>query len=194
MSRIMALLEAVAGMLRAAKLPDHRPLFSDVRVQLDPYDLDDVTRESFRAPASRVLFTTAKPVPRAIGTMDLECLVTIAVITKREGRPNSEVATADASALDYALVVAQLVADDPYFGLGKLTAVQVEGLKVAVSEKANEKGLAITLVLFRTTLLEVVLERNLVAQAAETGRAPFVPDALQINGEDVPADELGVQP
>lgn len=195
MSRIITLLEAVAACLREAKGADNRAVFTDVRIQLDPYDLEDVTKESFRAPAARVLFTTAKPLPNATGGLNLDCTVTIAIISRREGRPNPELASADAAALDLCLFASQLITNDPYFGLGKLQAAQIEGLKVAVSEKANEKGLAVTLVLFRSTLLDVVVERSLIAAAAETGRNPFRPDSLSINGVDVPADELaGGQP
>lgn len=184
MSRVQILLDAVAAMLSAAVTSDCK-IFADVRVQLDPYDLEDVTRESFRSPAARVLFTVGKPIPKATGGLDLECTVSIAIISSRSGRADPTVASADAKALDLALMVSQLIADDPYFGLGRMTAAQIEGFKVAVSEKANERGLAITLVMFKATLLDVVIERPIIAAAAETGRNPWLPDQLAINNGEV---------
>lgn len=173
--RLTEFLDAVATALRNSNL------FVDVRVHLDPYDLGDVTVESFKAPAARVLFTVGKPAHRANGSMDLDCTVSIAVITKRTGRADPAFASADVAALNLTLAACQVVQDNPYFGLGKLTAAQVEGIKVAVSEKANEKGLAITVILFRSTLLEVVIEREAIGQLIGTrlpGPAVELPPSL----------------
>lgn len=160
--RIVTFLDAIAAKIRESNL------FLDVRTQLDPYDLADVTLESFRAPAARILFTTAKPVPRAVGSFNLDCIVTIAIIAKRQGRQTTEFASADLAALDLALAVSQLVNNDPYFGLGQLTAAILDGFKVAVSETANAKGLAITVVMFRSTLLDVVVERDIIGESIGT--------------------------
>jgi len=162
--RVTELLDAIAAALRNSKL------FADVRVHLDPYDLEDITVESFKPPAARVLFTVGKPIHRANGSMDLDCTVSLAIITKRAGRPDPAFASADVTALNLTLATCQIVQNDPYFGLGKLTAAQVDGFKVAVSEKANEKGLAITVIIFHSTLLTVVEERDEIG--AEIGTKP----------------------
>lgn len=160
--RIVDLLNAVAETLRTSEK------FDNVRVQLDPYDLEDVVKESFQPPTARVLFSLAKPIHRAPGSVDLECAVTVAIITARTGRADPNFASADIAALDLALQTSQLINDDPYFGLTGLTAAVLDGFKVAVSEKANDKGLAITIVMFKTTLLEVIAERFTVGEAVGT--------------------------
>lgn len=159
-NRVQQLLDAIEGQLKAAR-DDGRPLFTGVKIQLDPYDLTDVMRESFVAPAARVLLTTAKPEFRPRGACDLDCTVTIAVITK-----TTTAAGADAAGLDLILRVAQLVNDDPYFGLtSKTKAASLDGIRVAVSEAANTKRLAIVLLLVKVCLLDVITARDAVAIA-----------------------------
>ena len=154
-TRIVGYFEGVRAALAAATA-EGQPLFRDVRVHLDPFDLDAIFAETFQTPAARVIFGQGKPDANADGGFDLVVTGIVAVIAKRSGRPDPAIASADAGALSLALDVASLIAVDPYFGLGRVTAAQVGGIKVALPEKSTKEGMAVVLVEFESRLLRLV--------------------------------------
>lgn len=194
MSRVSDLFYAVDTRLRAARTADDAPVFADVRIHLDPYSLDDLLRESVRVPAARVLLVDAKPERNAGGSLNLHCRLAVVIIAGREGRHDERVSSADLAALELALVAAEIVHGDPYFGLGRLRAAQVGELGITMSERAkgNTRGAAISAVNLSTVLLDVVPEPAIIARAAATGRNPWTPVGLEVNGTAISNEELGV--
>lgn len=152
--RIVAYFEAVRAVLAAAG--GAQPMFRDVRVHLDPFDIDAIFAETFQTPAARVIFGQGKPEPNADDGFDLPVTVIVAVIASRTGRPDPQIASADASALSRALDVAGLIGADPYFGLGRVGAARTTGIKVALSEKSTKEGMAVVLVEIEARLLRLV--------------------------------------
>lgn len=173
--RIETYLEAVRTALEAPAI------FKSIRVHLDPYDLEAALKESFRTPAARVIFGLGQPEPEAEGGLSLRLVFAVVVIASREGRQNPDFASADAASLDLAQQVAQLVADDPYFGQGKVKAAETRGLKVAVSEKTSQQGLAITVMEFEAVLLRWVNVRDPISEMFAAMRPSPFPD-LTLNG------------
>jgi hypothetical protein len=178
-------IEAWLNALRAAI--EGTGLFQDVRVHLDPYDIEEVLKESFKPPAARVVFGLGQPEPEASGGLGLRMVAAIVIITGREGRPDPALASADARALELSQVVAQHVADAPYLGQARSAAVQVTGLKVALSEKTSKQGLAITVIEIEGRLHEWVSVRDPVAEMF-SGARPATDPALVINGEPEPQE------
>lgn len=148
-ARITTYLEAFA-----ARLKTPGP-FLDVRNHLDLFDLEDALKENFRTPAARVIFGGGKPLPAADGGVDLEARLVVAVITRREGRPDPLFASADVAALTLGANLISLVNDEPYLGQPKVTPLTPAGFKVAISEKTSKDGLAVALVEFGVTFLRI---------------------------------------
>lgn len=155
--RLQALLDAVATSLQGPQL------FPDVRLHLDPYDISDVLKESFRPPAGRIFVLKMEPSLRPGGESDIELTLAIAAIAGRTGRADTTVASADRKALALIMAAASKIHSDPYFGQAQITAARLEGFRVATSEKSNDKGLAITLLTFSTTLLAAIPEWSAIA-------------------------------
>ncbi len=182
-NRIQDLVDALAGRLTASGL------FRDVRSRLDAYELQDLVTENFALPACRVIFAGFQPVPRAQGGFDLECSLVVAVIAGREGRADPTRTSADTAAVDLMIAVCQLIEDEPYLGLSRLTKLTVGAATIGVSEESNKKGVAITLVEIRTTLLQAVRPRQELRERFDTGRPDPFP-TLTLSGEPVGAAEL----
>lgn len=162
--RLQALLDAILAALTGTGL------FPDARLHLDPYDISDVMRESFKPPAARLFVLKMEPALAADETADVELSLAVAAIAGRTGRPDPTKASADQAALGLILRTASLIRSDPYFGQAQLTAARLEGFRVAVSEKSNDKGLAITLLTFSTTLLRMIPEWSGSAALFDAGR------------------------
>lgn len=160
-------------------------LFEDVRVHLDPYEIEDVTKESFKAPAARIVFAIGNTEPEAEGGLSLRLRWIVAIITRREGRADPSFLSADAKSLDLARAAAQLITDDAYFGQVQATAAEIKALKVALSELSSKHGLAITLLECEARLLRWVTTRDPIAELFSATR-PTVPPTLVINGEEQP--------
>jgi hypothetical protein len=94
--------------------------------------------------------------PQANSSKDISVTLGIACITSRTGRVDLKLASADLAAIGLMFDVASLVQADPYFGLTQLTAAKLEGFRPAVSEKSNDKGIAITLLQVGSTLLDLI--------------------------------------
>lgn len=178
-NRIVTLLDAMTALLAKSGL------FTDVRSRLDAYELDDLMSESFRAPGARVIFAGFKPEKLSGGGQSLDVRLVIAVIAAREGRPDPGRASADAAAVDLIMQVCQLVEDNPYLGLTKLTALSSGAATIGISEESNKKGVAIALVEMQTTLLQVVTPRPDIGAVFDTARPDPFP-ALTLNGEGQP--------
>jgi hypothetical protein len=131
-------------------------LFEDVRVQLDPFALDDVMKENFKTPACRIFILKMDPNPQASSAQHVAVTLGLLCIAKREGRPDLTLASADLTASGLMFDLAALIQADPYFGLTQLTAAKIEGYRPAVSEKSNTSGLAMTLVQVSSTLLDLI--------------------------------------
>ena len=131
-------------------------LFEDVRLSLDPYAVEDITKENTRMPAARIFVLRMASEQQGRSSRDLTVTLGIAVLARREGRPDLSVASADIMALGLTLDVASLIQHDPYFGMTQITAAKDEGYRVVTSEKSNDKALAITLLQVSTTLLELI--------------------------------------
>ena len=138
--RLTTYLDAVASALRQAGR------FADVRIHLDLFDLDDVLKETFRTPAARIIWAGGKPEPGANGGVDLASSIVIAVICRREGRPDPQFTSADRSALTLSIDLISTINIDPYFGQPKVTPATPRGIKVAISEKNSKDGIAVVLV------------------------------------------------
>lgn len=169
--------------LRAAL--EEASLFVDVRVHLDPYDIEEALKESFRTPAARVVFGLGQPEAEASGGMALRLVGAVVIITGREGRANPVLASADARALELSQAVAQRIAETPYLGQARAGAAQVTGIKVALSEKTGKDGLAITVVEIEGRLHDWVAVRDPIADLF-SGIRPDEPPALTINGAPAP--------
>jgi hypothetical protein len=155
---IPGLLTGIAATLRQA-MPD-----LDVRVQLDPFDVDGlIANESFRDIAARVVFATATPVRRAGGGYDLDVGCGVFLAAGRQGRADPTRASADLACMDRALQAYRALAADPYVGLGKLAEIQLLPLRVLTSERSNEKGIALVAIELATTLYDALDPRAAVS-------------------------------
>lgn len=181
--RLQGYFDAVRRMLEGSGL------FPDVRMQFDSYDLADVMTESFRPPAARVFVLKMEPQQEAAGASSVEIGFTIAAVAGRTGRADVRIASADIEASRLILLTAARIQADPYFGQVRCTAARIDGFRVAVSEKANKQGLAVMLLSFTATLLELIPTWDPVAALMDATR-PASPPALVLNGE--PMD--GVDP
>lgn len=144
-------------------------LFADVRNHLDLFDLEDALKESFRTPAARIIFVAGKPVICSDGGVDCRGHLVIAVITRREGRPDPEFASADAAALTKAFDTISAINADPYLGQSRVTPLVPTGLKVALSEKNSKEGLAVVAVEFEMTFLRLSPAWSAIAAIATPG-------------------------
>ena len=122
MSRVVALLNAVATHLQ--------PLVADdIRVQMDPLDLDMVENESFREECLRVVFAVAKPEKTAIGRPHLAVTFGLFVICKSDVE-NGAVISADLRAINLAIAAIQKIHDDDYVGLTKMSNIETREFRV----------------------------------------------------------------
>ena len=182
MNRIQSYLDSVEAALKAVKAGG-KPVFNDVRVQLDPFDLEDVLKQSFKAPAARVLLARWKFHRNPDRALDIICDMAIAVVTKRQGNQ-----AADTLALDLSVVVHELV-DGNRWGQTSITAPADLTARVAVQPSIENKGLSIVLLGFQQKLLRVTGgEPRVHGLVLEDGATAPDLTKLQINGEDV---ELG---
>jgi hypothetical protein len=192
MNRLAELLSAAADVMRSAESAPSRKMFADVRVELDRFDLADLINESTKTPACRVCFLAGKPVPRTDGGDDVDVSVAFVVVAGREGRANPNFASADMAALDLMIGVGQMLKAQPSLGLGSIADASIGQSLVAVSEATSKKGVAIALVEAKWRLLEVQIARPNTQRAIETGRNPWVPDGVSINGSDPLPRPIGV--
>jgi hypothetical protein len=155
MSRTLDLLNAVAARLEDLPGNERGRLFTEVKVELDRYDLGDLLTQSARAPFARVCFMKAAPVRNAPGRKDRDVSLAIVVVAGRSGRAQARVSSADAAALDLIDQIESAIDTDPYVGLGKLSAAELGDQLVAVSEETGKKGLAIALIEAKWRLLDV---------------------------------------
>jgi hypothetical protein len=172
--RLQALLDAIAASLQGPQL------FPDVRLHLDPYDISDVLKESFRPPAGRIFVLKMEPALRPGGESDVELTLAVAAIAGRSGRPDPATASADRQAMALIMAAAAKIQSDPYFGQAQITAARLEGFRVATSEKSNDKGLAITLLTFSTTILAAIPEWSAIGGVMAASRPAGL--GLGING------------
>jgi hypothetical protein len=156
-------------------------LFEDVRVQLDPFALDDVMKENFKAPACRIFILKMDPEEQARSSQNVGVTLGLACIAKRSGRPDLTLASADIDAAGLMFDLAALIQHDPYFSLTQITAAKIEGYRPAVSEKSNDKGLAITLLQVKSVLLEMIPVWPGAAGIFDIARSPAT--GLTINGQ-----------
>ncbi len=177
MTGIPELLKAAADRLRQL------PGVTSAKAQLDPLDLDILEQESFKGPAIRVVFATAKPQLRQGGGLDLEVSFGIFCIAVREGRPDPDMASADIAAISLAIGACAAVMADAYIGLTRLTPVVPSDIRVHAGEASSKKGVALVGIECVTTLLDVIDEARIIAAAAETGKAPQTADQYQINDQ-----------
>lgn len=145
MSRLMELLAGIEAGLKAPS----PALFRDVRVQLDPVDLEDVAKQSFQTPAARVVFAEGRSIRNPDRSLDLDCGLAVAVMARREGdRP------ADVIVADLLIAVAGLI-DNNRWGLTRLGFPRDLVFRVVVEPGAETKGLSIGLLVFRQRLHRV---------------------------------------
>ncbi|TCR70521.1 hypothetical protein [Bosea sp. BK604] len=187
MSRLSELLIAAGGQLRALRDEANKPVFTEVRAELDRFDLSDLLSDSTRAPTARVCFMRAKPVARSDAGYDLDVSVAIVVVAGRTGRPNPDFSSADLHALQLLDACSLSIMLDPYVGLGQLQAAELGDQLVAVSEQSNKHGIAIALMEVKWRLLDVAIGRPVIQAALETGRVPSPATQVAINdGEPEP--------
>lgn len=182
MNRIAELLQAIAGVMRAAETALNTKLFRDVRIELDRYDLADLVGESTKTPSCRVCFLAGKPVPRADGGDDMDVSIAIVVVAGPEGRANPDFASADMAALDLVTGVGQVLKANPSVGLGKIADTSIGQSLVAVSQATSKKNLAIALVEAKWRLLEFQVARPSVQRTLETGLNAWGPTSVAVNG------------
>lgn len=196
MSRVVALLAAVTDRLNAARREDETRLFTGVRYELGRYDFSDLMQESVRAPAARVCLLRAKPVPRSDAGLDMDVSVAIVVVAGRAGRADAKASSADRAALDLLDLSTIELMLDPYVGLTKLRAADFGDQLVVVSdgESENKAGIAIALMEVKWLLLETHIARPVIQRALETGREPWKPTQVSINGRPPEEPPLGYQP
>ncbi len=195
MNRIAELLQAIAGVMRAAETAPNTKLFRDVRVELDRYDLADLVGESTKTPSCRVCFLAGKPVPRADGGDDMDVSIAIVVVAGPEGRANPDFASADMAALDLVTGVGQVLKANPSVGLGRIADTSIGQSLVAVSQATSKKNLAIALVEAKWRLLEFQVARPGVQRTLETGLNAWGPTSVSVNGSTPqPIAGLGGEP
>lgn len=172
--RLQALLDAIAASLQGPQL------FPDVRLHLDPYDISDVMKESFRPPAGRIFVLRMEPSLRPGGASDVELYLAVAAIAGRTGRADIATASADRRAMALIMAAASKIQSDPYFGQVQVTAARLDGFRVATSEKSNEKGLAINLLTFSITILAAIPEWSAIATVMDISRPAGL--GIEVNG------------
>jgi hypothetical protein len=145
--------------------------FDNVRLQLDPYAIDDVLKENFKVPAARLFLLKSDPSLNATSSCDMDMVLAVAIIAGRSGRPDPKLASADLEASGLAFDVMAGINADPYLGMAQLTAVKIDGFRPVLSEKSNDKALAIVIVQLSTTLLQIIPERPLVAVVLDATRS-----------------------
>ncbi|MCA0420482.1 MAG: hypothetical protein LCH80_17440 [Proteobacteria bacterium] len=184
MNRLEELLIAIGGQLRALKNEADRNVFTEVRAELDRYDLSDLLKDSTKAPTARVCFMRAKPVKRLDAGYDLDVSVAIVVVAGRVGQPSREFSSADIMALQLLDACTMSLMADPYVGLGRLQEADLGDQLVAVAEQSSGTGQAIALMEAKWRLLDVAIGRPVIQSALETGRNPEQATQIAINGGD----------
>lgn len=194
MSRLAELLTAIGGALRNLRDAQDKRIFTEVRVELDRYDLSDLLKDSTKAPTARVCFMRGKPVKNTDSGFDLDVSVAIVVVAGREGRPNSEFSSADLAALNLLDLCSAEILRDPYVGLGKLQEADLGDQLVALAEQSSDKGMAIALMEAKWRLLDVQIGRPALQAAIGTGRVADPERELSINGGPAEAPPIGYVP
>jgi hypothetical protein len=182
MSVIGALLSSIAAQLRASLDETDQPIFRDVRVELDRYDLGDLLKQSTLTPLARVCFQKSKMRPRSDGGMDCDVSIALVLAASRSGRANPEFSSADLAVVDLLMATSAVILRDPYFGLTQLSAAQLGDQMVAVSDESGGVGIAIAAMEIGVTLYDCLQARPIIQEAIETGRYPWEPDTLEVNG------------
>lgn len=193
MSRLSDLLVAIGAVLRAARDEADAKIFTEVRVELDRFDLGDLLKDSTKAPTARVCFMRAKPVPGIDGGYDRDVSVAIVVVAGRSGRATPDFSSADLASLNLLDACAAELMADPYVGLGQLHAAELGDQLVALSEQSNDKGLAIALMEVKWRLLQVEAPRAAIRSVIGTSDEAQ-PDQLAINGNDPVEPPVGYVP
>lgn len=189
MSRLSELLLAIGTQLRGLKDQANKPVFTEVRVELDRFDLSDLMKDSTKAPTARVCFMRAKPVKTAGADLDLDVSVAIVVVSGRVGQPSREFSSADFGALQLLDACSLSLMLDPYVGLTKLQQAELGDQLVAVSEQSNDKGVAIALMEVKWRLLEALLARPAIQSSLGNGGPDPIPAGYQVNdGPIVPLE------
>lgn len=194
MSRLSELLVAIGAQLRALKDEAGKNVFTEVRVELDRYDLSDLLKDSTKAPTARVCFMRSKPVKTAGADLDLDVSVAIIVVAGRVGQASREFSSADLAALQLLDACSVSLMLNPYVGLTRLQQAELGDQLVAVSEQSTDKGVAIALLEVKWRLLEALLARPVIQAALETGRSPLQATQVAINSgepEPPPLPETG---
>jgi len=189
MSRLSELLTAIGTQLRALKDEAGKNVFTEVRVELDRYDLSDLLKDSTRAPTARVCFMRSKPVKTAGADLDLDVSVAIVVVAGRVGQQSREFSSADLAALQLldACSVSLMLA--PYVGLTRLQQAELGDQLVAISEQSSGTGHAIALMEVKWRLLEALLARPAIQSALGTGGPDAILSGYQVNdGPVVPLE------
>ncbi len=194
MSRVAALLNAVAGSLRVLEREDTKLVFTGVAAELDRYAFDDLLKDSARAPFARVCLLRAKPAGRSDAGIDMDVSVAIVVVAGREGRANPDFSSADFGVLELLDRCTTELMRDPYVGLGKMMAAELGEQLVVASEQSNTKALAIALMEVKWRLLDVAIARPQIQRALETGREPWLPNSVAINGGPTELPPIGYEP
>ena len=194
MSRVAALLTGIAASLQDLKRLDDKPIFKEVAVELDRYAFDDLLKDSARAPFARACLLRTKPVGRSDAGVDMDVSVAIIVVADREGRANPGFSSADSAVLNLLDLCTAGLMQDPYVGLTKLQAADLGEQLVVASEQSNNKGLAIALMEVKWRLLDVQIARPQIQRALETGRQPWWPSGVGINGGDAEPPLVGHEP
>lgn len=196
MSRVVDLLAAVTGRLAAARRENEARLFTAVRYELGRYDFSDLLLESARAPFARVCLLRAKPVPRSDAGLDLDVSAAIVVVAGRAGPADPKASSADRLALDLLDLSTVELMLDPYVGLTRLKAAEFGDQLVVVSdgESENKAGISIALMEVKWRLLDTHIARKPIQRALETGREPWRPTQVSINGRAPEEPPLGYEP
>lgn len=187
MSRIPELLSAVVAVLAAFKT-DGRDTFTEVRAELDRYDLSNLVLDSTRAPTARVCLLRAKPVRGADGRIGYDVSIAIIVVADREGRANPKISSADLAALRLIDRCAEALMLKPNVGLGKISDVDIGDCLVVISEQApeNKRGIAITLLEAKWRLHDVYQPTPGKVHALALDPASSQPHTVIINGVEHP--------
>lgn len=185
MNRLAELLIAIGTQLRGLKDEANKPVFTEVRVELDRYDLVDLLKDSTKAPTARVCFMRSKPVRGAGANLDLDVSVAVIVVAGRVGQASREFSSADLLALQLLDVCSASIMLDPYIGLTKLQQAELGDQLVAVSEQSTDKGVAIALLEVKWRLLEVLFARPAIQSALGNETASAAPVGYQVNDGDV---------
>lgn len=193
MSRLSDLLVAIGVALREARDEAQALIFTEVRVELDRFDLGDLLKDSTRAPTARVCFMRAKPVMGVDGGYDRDVSVAIVVVAGRTGRATPDFSSADLAALNLLDVCSDVLMADPYVGLTQLQAAELGDQLVALSEQSNDKGFAIALMEVKWRLLQVETQRASLRIATAT-LAETRPDRIAVNGPDPAEPPIGTTP